>query len=120
MPLLLLALPAADRQGIKHAEQENVAIRAAARQAAVAALESTQAPKPLPSQNAAFATSAGTGQYAAVGFSYGGDAAGADHEGGQEEEGYEEEEDDSDDDMPVTAGVLYGDGASWGVLLLRM
>lgn len=98
----LKCLGLSDRQGIKHAEQENVAIRAAARQAAVAALEATQAPKPLPSQNAAFA-SAGTGQYAAVGFSYGGDAAGADNEGGQEAEGFEEEDDDSDDDMPVTA-----------------
>ncbi len=97
-------LSRADRQGIKHAEQENVAIRAAARQAAVAALEATQGPKPLPPQNAAFASSAGTGQYAAVGFSYGGDAGADQGGGGQEAEGYEEDEEDSDDDVPVTAG----------------
>ncbi|KAL4448171.1 hypothetical protein ABPG75_005390 [Micractinium tetrahymenae] len=100
----LKCLGLSERQGIKHAEQENVAIRAAARQAAVAALEAAQGPKPLPSQNAAFASMAGTGQYAAVGFSYGGGGAGGGgDEGGHEEEGYEEEEEDSDDDMPVTA-----------------
>ncbi|KAL4449357.1 hypothetical protein ABPG77_007001 [Micractinium sp. CCAP 211/92] len=99
----LKCLGLSDRQGIKHAEQENVAIRAAARQAAVAALEATQGPKPLPPQNAAFASSAGTGQYAAVGFSYGGDAGADQGGGGQEAEGYEEDEEDSDDDLPVTA-----------------
>jgi hypothetical protein len=90
---------------VRHAEQENVAIRAAARAAAVAALEAGKTPKPLPSQHAAFASStpAGTGQFAAVGFSYG--SGGAASDDGDESAEEAEEEDDSDDDLPATAGA---------------
>lgn len=82
-----------------------MAIRAAARTAAVAALEAGKAPKPLPSQHAAFAgsTPAGTGQFAAVGFSYGGGPASDEGEDSEGEAG--EAEEDSDDDMPATAGA---------------
>ncbi|PRW45018.1 CLK4-associating serine arginine rich isoform X2 [Chlorella sorokiniana] len=101
----LKCLGLSERQGIAHAEQENVAIRAASRAAAVAALEAAKGPKPLPSQSALFAgsgasaTPAGTGQFAAVGFSYGGSEGG----GGDEEEEEEEEEESDDDDVPATA-----------------
>ncbi|PSC70871.1 CLK4-associating serine arginine rich isoform B [Micractinium conductrix] len=93
----LTCLGLSERQGIRHAEQENIAIRAQARSAAVAELEASKGPKPLPPQNTAFAT-AGTGQFAAVGFSYGG---GGEEEGSDEED--EEEGYDSDDDAPATA-----------------
>lgn len=90
--------------------QENVAVRAASRQAAVAALDAGKTPKPLPSQGALFAqgassTPAGAGAFAAVGFSYGGavEAAGGGEE--DEDEG-EDEEEDSDDDVPASAGGL--------------
>lgn len=83
-----------------------MAIRAASRAAAVAALEAAKGPKPLPSQHALFAgsgantTPAGTGQFAAVGFSYGGSEGG----GGDEEEEDDEEEESDDDEVPATAG----------------
>ena len=102
-PFTLLA----ERQGIAHAEQENVAIRAASRAAAVAALEAAKGPKPLPSQSSLFAGSganaipAGTGQFAAVGFSYGGSEGGG---GGEDDDDDEEEEESDDDDVPATAG----------------
>lgn len=102
----------AERQGIKHTEQENVAFWAQARTAAVAALEATKGPKPLPSQNAAFSAMgppAGTGQFAAVGFSYGGDGGGVgggdDGGGSGDEREAEEEESDEEEDAPATAGV---------------
>lgn len=112
-PFTLLA----ERQGIAHAEQENVAIRAASRAAAVAALEAAKGPKPLPSQSSLFAGSganaipAGTGQFAAVGFSYGGSEGGGG--GGDDEEEEEEEEESDEDDVPATAGgwVSVGNAA---------
>jgi hypothetical protein len=78
----------------------------------VAALEATKGPKPLPSQNAAFSAMgppAGTGQFAAVGFSYGGDGGGVgggdDGGGSGDEREAEEEESDEEEDAPATAGV---------------
>lgn len=106
--------PPAEKQGLRHAEQENVAIRAHDRTTAVAALEQVKGPKPLPSQHAVFAAvPAGTGAFAAVGFSYGGGGAGdggggagAEDGGGSAEEEEEDEEDSDDDDVPATAGKL--------------
>ncbi len=85
-----------------------MAIRAASRAAAVAALEAAKGPKPLPSQSSLFAgsgantTPAGTGQFAAVGFSYGGSEGGG---GGEEEEEEEEEYESEEEDVPATAGA---------------
>eukprot|EP00887_Chlorella_sp_A99_P007432 scaffold2.g7432.t1 len=110
----LRCLRLTEGQGIRHAQQENVALRAQARsmleraraaaEAAVAAAQAGQAAKGgLPSQASLYSAAAvGGGQYAAVGFNYGGDTLGG---GGGDEEGGagESESEDEEDAAPATA-----------------
>ena len=83
----------------------------AAAEAAVAAAQAAQAAKGgLPSQASLF-QAAGAGQYAAVGFDYGGGGEAGDEEGGEDEAGAESESDEEEEDgARATAGVC-GRGA---------
>lgn len=104
---LRAALPAPPAQGIAHAQEENVVLRAqakaAAQAAALANLGKAGGGGAGPPHGAAGAgVPAGTGAFAAVGFRYDdGEEEGSEEEGGSDDG---ESEDDEDDDAPGTAG----------------
>jgi hypothetical protein len=97
----LMCLGLAPAQGLAHAQQENVAVRAQARAAAAAAVAAQQAQAgggPGGGAGGGGGGAAAAAAYAAVGFSYGGDEGGEEVEGEAEGEAEGEEAEDSEDE----------------------